>query len=171
MFKHGDGMVEQDENIDAAPREKFVPQRTLGTAAERARRNLNAKLSNPLAGYSHSELRKQGRTFAMMHEMGDESDIRAFELGAVLAQSPERFENVAGLTPQEMELLRHEFTYRWSQPWKMYAVIALCSLSAAVQGMGKDFFSFPTPMMISQSYMLTDAVCRRNSRQRSTNLV
>ncbi|CAI7597749.1 unnamed protein product [Penicillium pancosmium] len=135
MFKQGGGMVEQDENIDEAPREKFVPQRTLGTAAERARRNLNAKLSNPLAGYSHSELRKQGRAFAMMHEMGDESDIRAFELGAVLAQSPERFENVTGLTPQEKEILRHEFTHRWSQPWKMYAVIALCSLSAAVQGM------------------------------------
>ncbi|KAJ5095032.1 Major facilitator superfamily domain general substrate transporter [Penicillium argentinense] len=135
MFKHGGGMIEQDENIDDKPREKFVPQRTFGTAAERARRNLNAKLSNPLAGFSHSELRKQGRAFAMMHEMGDESDIRAFELGAVLAQSPERFENVAGLMPQEKEVLRHEFEHRWSQPWSMYAVIALCSLSAAVQGM------------------------------------
>lgn len=135
MLKQGDGMVEQDENIDERPREKFIPQRTIG-AADRARRNLNAKLSNPLAGYSHAELRKQGRAFAMMHEMGDQADIRVFELGAVLAQSPEQFEDVAGLTPQEKEVLRHEFTHRWSQPWKMYAVIALCSLSAAVQGMG-----------------------------------
>ncbi|OQE28655.1 hypothetical protein PENSTE_c003G10139 [Penicillium steckii] len=135
MLKQGDGMIEQDENIDERPREKFIPQRTIGTAADRARRNLNAKLSNPLAGYSHAELRKQGRAFAMMHEMGDQADIRVFELGAVLAQSPEQFEDVAGLTPQEKEVLRHEFTHRWSQPWKMYAVIALCSLSAAVQGM------------------------------------
>ncbi|KAJ5963229.1 uncharacterized protein N7479_003105 [Penicillium vulpinum] len=113
--------------------EKVVPQRPFGTAAERARRN--AKLSNPLAGFSHTELRRQGRTFAELHEMGDESDIRAFELGAVLAQSPERYTNVAGLTNQEKGVLRREFTHRWSQPWKMYAVITLCSLSAAVQGM------------------------------------
>jgi hypothetical protein len=45
--------------------EKVVPQ-PFGTA-ERARRNLNAKLSNPLAGFSHTELRSQGRTFAELH--------------------------------------------------------------------------------------------------------
>ncbi|KAJ5787011.1 hypothetical protein N7457_002001 [Penicillium paradoxum] len=123
------------DKVDAAPSEKVVPQRPLGLAAERARRNLNAKLSNPLAGFSHSELRNQGRAFAELHELGDESDIRAFELGAVLAQSPERYDNVAGLTNQEKKELRREFTHRWSQPWKMYAVIVLCSLSAAVQGM------------------------------------
>lgn len=133
------GMSEQNEIIDShdhPPPEKFTPQRTFGTAAERARRNLNAKLSNPLAGYSHTELRKQGRNFAITHEIGDDSDIRAFELGAVLAQSPERYESVVGLTNMETEILRREFENRWSQPWNMYAVIALCSLSAAVQGMG-----------------------------------
>ncbi|KAI2695388.1 hypothetical protein DTO012A7_4051 [Penicillium roqueforti] len=67
--------------------------------------------------------------------MGDESDIRAFELGAVLAQCPEQYANVTGLTNQEKGVLRRELTNRWSQPWKMYAVIALCSLSATVQGM------------------------------------
>lgn len=129
-----DVMVEQDENIE--PREKFVPLRTVGTAAERARRNLNAKLSNPLAGFNHADLRREGRKFALAHEIGDESDIRAFELGAVLAQAPEKYNNVAGLTSHEKEVLLREFTHRWSQPWTMYAVIALCSLSAAVQGMG-----------------------------------
>lgn len=129
-------MFEQEENVDDRPRDKFIPPRTFGTAAERARRNLNAKLSNPLAGFSHAELRKQGRSFAIAHEIGDDEDIRAFELGAVLAQSPERYDNVVGLTNLEKEVLRKEFAHRWSQPWTMYAVIALCSLSAAVQGMG-----------------------------------
>lgn len=115
----------------------FVPQPTFGTAAERARRNLNAKLANPLAGYSHEDLRKQGYNFAVIHEMGDETDIRAFELGAILAQAPERYASVSGLTPLETQVLHHEFTNRWSQPWTMYLVIMLCSLSAAVQGMGK----------------------------------
>ncbi|KAJ6179043.1 hypothetical protein N7519_009504 [Penicillium mononematosum] len=121
------------EKIDTLS-EKVVPQQPVGTA-ERARRNLNAKLSNPLAGFSHTELRNQGRTFAELHEMGDESDIRAFELGAVLAQSPEQYDNVAGLTNKEKAVLRREVTHRWSQPWKMYVVITLCSLSATVQGM------------------------------------
>lgn len=129
-------MIEQ-EKIDATLSEKVVPQRPFGTAAERARRSINAKLSNPLAGLSHTELRNQGRTFAELHEMGDESDIRAFELGAVLAQSPERYANVAGLTNQEKRVLGQEFTHRWPQSWKMYVVITLCSLSATVQGMGK----------------------------------
>ncbi|KAJ5446814.1 hypothetical protein N7445_001635 [Penicillium cf. griseofulvum] len=105
--------------MDSTLSEKVVPQRPFGTTTERARRSLNAKLSNPLAGFSHTELRKQGRTFAELHEMGDESDIWAFELGAVLAQSPERYDNVAGLTNQEKGVLRREFTHRWSQPWKM----------------------------------------------------
>ncbi|KAJ5137115.1 hypothetical protein N7448_005669 [Penicillium atrosanguineum] len=114
--KPGRGVFEEHENI---PEPKFVPQRTFGTAAERARRNLNAKLSNPLAGYSHAELRKQGHKFAIAHEIGDESDIRAFELGAVLAQSPEQYDRVPGLTSQEKEILHREFEHRWSQPWKI----------------------------------------------------
>ncbi|KAL4940147.1 hypothetical protein BDV06DRAFT_230548 [Aspergillus oleicola] len=112
-----------------------LPQRAFGTAAERARRNLNAKLANPLAGYSQEELRRQGINFAVTNQIGDKDDIRAFGIGAMLAQAPEKFESVPGLTAQELEVLRHEFEHRWSQPWTMYVVIVLCSLSAAVQGM------------------------------------
>ncbi|KAL2375268.1 hypothetical protein RJ035_001314 [Blastomyces gilchristii] len=108
------------------------------TAAERARRNLNAKLANPLAGLSHSTLMKRGGRYARQHQIGDEEDIRAFELGAVLAQAPEKYESVEGLTEKEMKVLREEFTNRWSQPRLMYLVIVLCSLSAAVQGMDES---------------------------------
>ncbi|KAE8145652.1 hypothetical protein BDV25DRAFT_144448 [Aspergillus avenaceus] len=112
-----------------------MPRRVPGTAAERARRNINAKLANPLAGYSYEELRRQGINFAVQHKMGDEEDIRAFAIGAVLAQMPEKFTSVPDLKPEEAEILQKEFTHRWSQPWTMYLVIILCSLSAAVQGM------------------------------------
>ncbi|KAJ5641764.1 hypothetical protein N7490_005764 [Penicillium lividum] len=84
-------------------------------AAERTRRNLNAKLSNPLAGFSHSELQKPGRVLA--------------------AQAPERFASIEALTAEEKAILLDEVEHRWSQPKKMYLVIVLCSLSAAVQGM------------------------------------
>lgn len=126
-----------DENIEyVQQRNSSVPRRSHLTAAERARRNLNAKLANPLAGYTQDELRKQGLRFAITHQMGDEEDIRAFEMGAVLAQAPERFEEIEGLTPEELEVLRKEFSNRWSQPTLMYMVIVICSISAAVQGMG-----------------------------------
>lgn len=115
----------------------FASRRESLTAAERARRNLNAKLANPLAGLSHATLRNRGGRYAQKYQIGDDDDIRAFELGAVLAQDPERFEKVEGLTKEELDVLRGEFTNRWSQPKEMYLVIVLCSISAAVQGMGK----------------------------------
>ncbi|KAL1995964.1 hypothetical protein VTN49DRAFT_830 [Thermomyces lanuginosus] len=113
-----------------------MPRRSYMTAAERARQNLNAKLANPLQGYSQDELRKLGLRFSITHQMGDEVDIRAFEIGAVLAQAPEKFAEVENLlTKEEMEALRKEFTNRWSQPALMYVVIVICSMCAAVQGM------------------------------------
>ncbi|KMU77867.1 hypothetical protein CISG_06710 [Coccidioides immitis RMSCC 3703] len=56
------------------------------SAAERARRNINAKLANPLAGLSHAALRGRGERYARKHQIGDEEDIRAFAMGAVLAR-------------------------------------------------------------------------------------
>lgn len=127
-YRNGGG---DDEYVSSSRRESV-------SAAERARRNLNAKLANPLAGLTHDSLMKRGERFARKHQVGDEEDIRAFRLGAVLAQAPEKFEQVEGLAPEELDVLRKEFTNRWSQPWRMYLVIILCSLCAAVQGMGKS---------------------------------
>ena len=108
------------------------------TAAERARRNANAKLANPLAGYSHAELKNMGAAYVKKHHIGDEEDIRAFELGACLAQDPTKYDTIQGLNGTEIEVLRKEFANRWSQPKLMYLVIILCSTCAAVQGMGKQ---------------------------------
>ncbi len=107
------------------------------TAAEKARRNVNAKLANPLAGYSHSELEEQGAAYAKKYQIGDEDDIRAFRKGACLAQDPAKYGSVQGLDGKELGVLEKEFTNRWSQPTRMYLVIVLCSTCAAVQGMGK----------------------------------
>lgn len=107
------------------------------TAAERARRNVSAKLANPLAGKTHAELESMGDEYARKHQVGDEEDIRAFQKGACLAQDPNKYATVAGLTAQELEVLEKEFTNRWSQPKILYIVIVLCSMCAAVQGMGE----------------------------------
>ncbi|MCJ1381775.1 hypothetical protein MMC17_004886 [Xylographa soralifera] len=105
------------------------------TAAERARRNANAKLANPLAGYSQAELKAMGAAFAKKYRIGEEEDARAFELGACLAQNPINYNTIQGLDPDEIEVLKREFTNRWSQPKLLYLVIVLCSTCAAVQGM------------------------------------
>jgi hypothetical protein len=106
------------------------------TAADRARRNMNAKLANPLDGYSFSELQQMGRDYAKLHAIAEPEDIRAFELGAVLAQTPEKFDRLKDhVTAEEMDVLDKEFTNRWSQPKLLYLVIILCSTCAAVQGM------------------------------------
>ena len=132
--KTGTGQEEHDvRNHSVIPSKGRVPM----TAAERARRNVNAKLANPLAGYSHAELEEQGAAYARKYQIGDDDDVRAFRKGACLAQEPSRYASVEGLDRSELEVLRKEFTNRWAQPTRMYLVILLCSTCAAVQGMGK----------------------------------
>lgn len=106
-------------------------------AADYERKRMNAMLANPLRGYSHAQLRKMGKAYALEHALVEPEDFRAFELGAVLASSKTAFETCEGLTEEEKAHLQKELTHRWSQPKLMYLVIILCSTCAAVQGMGK----------------------------------
>ncbi|KAL3422420.1 MFS sugar transporter [Phlyctema vagabunda] len=103
--------------------------------ADQLRHNLNAKIANPLAGLSHLELSRKGEEFVREHDIGDDEDIRAFRLGAILAQDPNRHAEVDGLTVEEGATLEREISHKWSQPTMLYLVIVLCSVCAAVQGM------------------------------------
>ncbi|CAI6265749.1 unnamed protein product [Periconia digitata] len=107
------------------------------TAAERARRHLNAKLENPLADFSFNELRKMGRAYAGEHGLNDAQDVRALEIGACLARDPADLSHAKelGVTDAEYAVLSHELEHRWSQPRLLYLVIVICSACAAVQGM------------------------------------
>lgn len=107
------------------------------SAAERARRNLNAKLANPLSGYSQRELKKMGWEYAMQHALAEPEDVRAFELGAILAQDPKKYDQCPSLTDEELKVLEKEFSSKWAQPKLLYLVVVLCSTCAAVQGMGR----------------------------------
>ena len=124
------------------------------SAAERARRNANAKLANPLAGFTHAELKNKGANYVKKYAIGDAEDVRAFELGACLAQDPARYDSIDGLTREELEVLRKEFTNRWAQPKLMYVVIILCSTCAAVQGMGE--FSISSMLNQARTDLLPD---------------
>ncbi|EHL00298.1 putative metabolite transport protein ywtG [Glarea lozoyensis 74030] len=66
---------------------------------------------------------------------GDEEDIRAFRLGAVIAQNFELYADCEGLTPDENDALESEIEHKWRQPWYLWLIVILCSICAAVQGM------------------------------------
>ena len=99
--------------------------------------SLNAKLANPLAGFSKEELRIKGREYAVEHSLANEEDLKAFEVGAMLAQDPDSYEECQDISASDMDVLKKEFSNRWSQPKLLYLIIVLCSTCAAVQGMGK----------------------------------
>lgn len=119
---------------------EHVQQRSESTAhvsdAGLLRAQLNAKIANPLAGLSHTELADRGEDFVREYGIGGADDIRAFRLGVVLAQDPKRYAEVDGLSADESLVLEKEFMSKWSQPKLLYLVIVLCSTCAAVQGMG-----------------------------------
>ncbi len=104
--------------------------------AEKTPQTGNTQLSNPLEGFTHDELRQKGMQYARSHALIDPEDVRAFELGAILAQDPTQYAACPDLTESELAVLEKEFTSRWSQPGLLYLVIVLCSTCAAVQGMG-----------------------------------
>jgi sugar porter (SP) family MFS transporter len=106
-----------------------------GTDRDQLRKNINAKIANPLAGFTHAQLAEKAETYVRKHQIGDESDIRAFRIGAVLAQDPNKHAEVEGLNSDEREVLSKEISNKWSQPRLLYLVIILSSTCAAVQGM------------------------------------
>jgi hypothetical protein len=113
----------------------------------------NARLANPLAGLSVARLRAAGRAYALSKGVADPADVRAFELGAVLAQRPEKWERVGGIEDgadaEELRVLEKEYANKWSQPPLLYLVIVLCSTCAAVQGMVGNFET-PVVKMLMQ---------------------
>ena len=102
---------------------------------DQLRANINAKIANPLAGYSNSELAEMGENYVRKFQIGDEEDIRAFRIGSQLAKDPNRHAEIDDLTAEESTVLSKEISNKWSQPRLLYLVIVLCSTCAAVQGM------------------------------------
>jgi hypothetical protein len=134
-----------DDKVEGKPDRLDTRGSYAGTSSRRrpsmspeeiARQNLNAKLANPLAGYTYAELQEMGAEYAEKHVLGD---ILAFKKGAVLAQDPLKFEDLPMLDEEDKVALRNEFGQRWTQPHLLYLVIILCSTAAAVQGMGWFF--------------------------------
>lgn len=93
-----------------------------------------AKLVNPLQGIPQDELMKNAAGFARTY--GLEHLTAEFQKGALVAQDPGAFESLPQLTEEDKIVLRRETTHRWDQPVTLYYLVIMCSLAAAVQGVG-----------------------------------
>ncbi|CAK1366540.1 Arabinose-proton symporter [Cercospora beticola] len=94
--------------------------------------NIDAKVSNPLAGISYDDLMKNVEDFAQEKDLSDQLDL--LKKGALIAQDPANFESLDQLDEHEKEFLRYEASHKWRHPWQLYMTIITCSIGAAVQG-------------------------------------
>lgn len=115
--------------------ENRVSRENMLDEEEKKRLEASAKLENPLGGLTPEQLSQRGADFCAKHGITDEADIRAFRLGAMIAGNMNKYDTIDGLTDREREVLDREITHKWSNPPMLYAVIVICSLCAAVQGM------------------------------------
>ena len=119
--------------------------------------NLNAKLANPLAGFSHEQLLADAEEFAKTHELAEYAET--IQKGALVAQDPTAFESLTQLDEQDKAVLRRELTHRWDQPWQLYYLVILCSLAAAVQGVS-TYPLLPIAFSLTNAF---DGSCRWTS--------
>ncbi|RKF54862.1 putative metabolite transport protein YwtG [Golovinomyces cichoracearum] len=128
-----DGCTEV-ENSPVRPAATFGARQEY-LSPEHLRATINARLANPLAGFTQRQLSQQGVELALKYGMKDPEDVRAFKLGARLAQDSKRYAKMEELTAEECSAIEREITHKWSLPWSLIIVIVLCSFCAAVQGM------------------------------------
>ncbi|KIW63945.1 hypothetical protein PV04_08907 [Phialophora macrospora] len=95
-------------------------------------KNLDAKISNPLADIPREDLLADVEDFATRHGMT--SELELLQKGALVAQNPGQFENLSILDDAEKESLRIEVNRKWKHPTKLYMTVIVCSIGAAVQG-------------------------------------
>jgi hypothetical protein len=119
------------------PKEGLSQQMTTDTPDKD---NPNIKLAQPFSRWTHDDMTEAVDHFLEISGLQDyEKYIRR---GAFLAQSRHAFrrERQDGLTVTENERKyldlenSKSLLEKFNQPWKLYAVIAICSLGAAVQG-------------------------------------
>ncbi|KAH0834351.1 hypothetical protein AYO21_04206 [Fonsecaea monophora] len=109
------------------------PERRRSSIADLNRnKNLDAKISNPLADIPQEELLANVEEFA--NRAGMTSEVELIKKGALVAQNPGQFESLSFLTEDEKDALRIEVSRKWKHPMKLYMTVIVCSIGAAVQG-------------------------------------
>lgn len=100
----------------------------------------DAKLARPFSGWTHQKMTDRIDKFIDDTELEDYAHY--IRRGAFLAQSKAAFdrERDDGLKLKDIERTYLDLEYsrkridKFKQPWRLYALVALCSIGAAVQG-------------------------------------
>ncbi|KAF2175792.1 MFS sugar transporter [Zopfia rhizophila CBS 207.26] len=111
-----------------------------GKAGHQASERPDRRLAQPFSGWTHERMNSSINAFIEESELEDYQDY--IRRGAFLAQSKAAFENDRNdgliLKESERQALELEHSTRridkFKQPWRLYALVACCSLAAAVQG-------------------------------------
>jgi hypothetical protein len=110
--------------MDSARRKSIV---------EELAQNFEGEIRNPLKGIPRDELLKNVAVFQRERDLPEDSLVY-LRKGALVAQNPGGFEELADLDESDRDALRTEALHRWKHPWPMYFTIVLNSIAAAIQG-------------------------------------
>lgn len=94
---------------------------------------LSAVFQNPLANVPREKLFEDVELFCNKFNLTQH--LETFQKGALISQNPAGALDLVELTEEDKNVIRREHTHKWSQPWALYSMVAMCSLAAAVQGM------------------------------------
>ncbi|ODV81463.1 arabinose-proton symporter [Suhomyces tanzawaensis NRRL Y-17324] len=135
----GDGLFEHTSSSSSVSERKHKDpsdlESTRSTPAE-----ASAERGNVLAQYTEDQVMQMGRHYASKHGMDSELFARA----AAVSRSPQGFNSMPFLSEEEKIGLNLEETKKWHIPPKLFAVIALGSMAAAVQGMDESVINGAT---------------------------
>lgn len=95
-------------------------------------KNLDAVLKNPLSGIPRQKLFDQVADFCRSN--GLEDKVALFQRAALVAQNPDKYEEVSELTEDERYWIARETTHKWSLPKQLWMLIFVVSLGSAIQG-------------------------------------
>ncbi|CAI5760440.1 unnamed protein product [Candida verbasci] len=110
-----------------------------------------AEYENALGKYTEEEVMELAREYAREHNLDEELLAK----GAAVARSPLSFQNMDFLTEEEKDSLHIEATKKWYLSRKLLEVVALGSVSAAVQGMDQTVINgstlfYPTTLGLTE---------------------
>ncbi|KAJ4402450.1 hypothetical protein N0V91_007164 [Didymella pomorum] len=126
------GVGKPEGSMNAAHHNDINDARRSSVASVNLNKNLDAKVSNPLIGVPHDTLMRDVEDFAREHDLED--IIEHLKKGALVAQSPNYFDNIGMLVEEDKQYLRFEKEHKWKHPLQLYITIIVCSIGAAVQG-------------------------------------
>ncbi|KAF3033508.1 hypothetical protein E8E12_004804 [Didymella heteroderae] len=121
-----------EDSLNAKHHNDINDARRSSVASVNLNKNLDAKVSNPLIGVPHDTLMLDVEDFAREHDLED--IVEHLKKGALVAQSPNDFDNIEMLVEEDRQHLRFEKEHKWKHPLQLYITIIVCSIGAAVQG-------------------------------------